>query len=94
MSATAYTSDDLAVLIQQSLRKHSEDGKTLFRVLPKNVHMRENPFQGGAWYYVDIVAADAEMPIHRYGPLFGEVEEELEQHHGLNILLVPMVVHE
>ncbi|MEO1236292.1 MAG: hypothetical protein AAFX76_05835 [Planctomycetota bacterium] len=92
MNTTRFTNDDLANRIQELFRERASDGKTMFRVTPGGIDERQNPFADGHWYYVEALAVDPDMPMHRFGPLFGEIEQKLEDEYGIHSLIIPVAL--
>ena len=92
MTVKTHTPEEVAHLIQKLLRSRFTHGRTVFRLSPNGVSVRQDPFAGGEWYYVELLAEDSEVPMTKYAQMFGEIEQELEDKHGVDALLIPTAI--
>lgn len=87
MSTTEkFSNEDLSKLIQDVLKAH---GDKSFRV--GSISQRKNTFGKGEWFQVTLLT-HADTPMHRFMEAFANIEEEIQEKHGIDILLLPEVI--
>lgn len=85
----AMQSSQVAKLVQDRLN-HAGDHASRVRVLADEVRPGTEESE---WWYVPVSFHQDPHSMYMYYEVFAKVEEELEEHDHVNVLLVPRIVY-
>ncbi len=85
----AMQSSQVAKLVQDRLNKAGDHGSQV-RVLADEVRPGTDESE---WWYVPVSYQQDPYSLYMFYEVFAKVEEELEEHDHISVLLVPRIVH-